>query len=68
MDFEENNVSQVGQVDVSNVGDEMPPDAIRRMGVGFFRPIEGHLLVEEEGQFSTQVSPHSHKFLMSDPR
>ncbi|KAK1610975.1 hypothetical protein QYE76_034648, partial [Lolium multiflorum] len=39
--FEENDGSQVGQVDVC-AGDEIPQDAIVRMGVGFFRPIEGH--------------------------
>jgi hypothetical protein len=38
--FEENDGSQVGQVDLGDIGDEMPPQAIRRMGVGFFCPIE----------------------------
>jgi hypothetical protein len=27
---------------------EIPQDAIRRMGVGFFCPIEGHLMVDRE--------------------
>ena len=43
--FEENDGSQVGQVDVC-AGDEIPQDAIVRMGVGFFRPIEGHLVAD----------------------
>ena len=35
----------------------MPPQAIRRMGVGFYLPVEEHLLAEGEGQSSTQVEP-----------
>jgi hypothetical protein len=38
---------------------EIPQDAIRRMGVGFFRPIEGHLVADREGLCSTQVEPSS---------
>ena len=57
MEFEENDGSQVWQVDVCDVGDAIPSEAIRRMGVGFFRPIKGHLLAEEEGLCSTQVEP-----------
>ncbi|KAK1646122.1 hypothetical protein QYE76_063927, partial [Lolium multiflorum] len=45
--FEENDGSQVGQVDVC-AGDEIPQDAIVRMGVGFFRPIEGHDQAHED--------------------
>ncbi|KAK1693803.1 hypothetical protein QYE76_010500 [Lolium multiflorum] len=45
--FEENDSSQVGQVDVC-AGDEIPQDAIVRMGVGFFRPIEGHDQAHED--------------------
>jgi hypothetical protein len=46
--FEENDSSQGGGRDVvaSDVDDEIPQDAIRRMGVGFFRPIEGHLVAD----------------------
>ena len=44
--FDEHNGSQVGQVDLGDVGDEMPPQAIRRMGVGFFCPVEEPLVVE----------------------
>src|SRR3954471_24613411 len=28
-----------GQSDLNDVGDEIPPEAIRRMGVGYFLPI-----------------------------
>jgi hypothetical protein len=55
--FDEDNGSYVGQSGVRDVGDEIPPQAIRKMGVGFFRPIEGHLLAEGEGQCSTQGEP-----------
>ncbi|KAK1629475.1 hypothetical protein QYE76_003790 [Lolium multiflorum] len=56
--FEENDGSQVGQVDVC-AGDEIPQDAIVRMGVGFFRPIEGHGVASREGLCSTTVEPSS---------
>ncbi|KAK1616553.1 hypothetical protein QYE76_022070 [Lolium multiflorum] len=56
--FEENDSSQVGQIDVC-AGDEIPQDAIVRMGVGFFRPIEGHGVASREGLCSTMVEPSS---------
>ncbi|KAK1667199.1 hypothetical protein QYE76_055358 [Lolium multiflorum] len=56
--FEENDGSQVGQVDAC-AGDEIPQDAIIRMGVGFFRPIEGHGVASREGLCSTTVEPSS---------
>ncbi|KAK1602590.1 hypothetical protein QYE76_016859, partial [Lolium multiflorum] len=56
--FEENDGSQVGQVDAC-AGDEIPQDAIVRMGVGFFRPIEGHGVASREGLCSTTVEPSS---------
>ena len=56
--FEENDGSQVGQVDMC-ADDEIPQDAIGRMGVGFFRPIEGHLVADREELCSTQVEPSS---------
>ena len=59
VEFEENDGSQVGQSGVCDVGDEMPQEAIGRMGVGFFRPIEGHLVADREGLCSTQVEPSS---------
>ncbi|KAK1607075.1 hypothetical protein QYE76_030748 [Lolium multiflorum] len=56
--FEENDGSQVAQVDVC-AGDEIPQDAIVRMGVRFFRPIEGHGVASREGLCSTTVEPSS---------
>ncbi|KAK1630029.1 hypothetical protein QYE76_004344 [Lolium multiflorum] len=56
--FEENDGSQVEQVDVC-AGDEIPQDAIVRMGVGFFRPIEGHGVASREELCSTTVEPSS---------
>ena len=50
---------QVAQFHVSDVDDEIPQEAIRRMGVGFFRPIEEPLVVDREGQCSTHVEPSS---------
>jgi hypothetical protein len=47
----------VEQSGVCDVGDEIPPRAIRRMGVGHLIPIEEHLLAEGEGLCSTQVEP-----------
>ena len=55
--FDEHDGSQVGQVDLGDVGDELPPQAIRRMGVGFYLPVEEDLVDEGEGQSSTQVMP-----------
>jgi hypothetical protein len=55
--FDENNGSQVAQFGVCDVGDEIPSEAIGRMGVGFYRPVEGHLVAEGEELCSTQVEP-----------
>jgi hypothetical protein len=55
--FDENDGSHVEKSGVCYVGDEIPPRAIRRMGVGHLIPIEGHLLEEGEGLCSTQVEP-----------
>ena len=57
MEFDENNGSQVEQSGTCDVGDEIPPQAIRRMGVGFILPIEEPLVAKGEGQCSTQVEP-----------
>ena len=57
MEFDENNGSQVEQSGLCDVGDEIPPQAIRRMGVGYFLPVEEPLVAEGEGQCSTQVEP-----------
>ena len=59
MVLEENDGSQVAQPHVSGVDVEIPQDFIRRMGVGFFCPIEGHLLADREELCSTQVEPSS---------
>ena len=53
VEFDENNGSQVEQSGTCDVGDEIPPQAIRRMGVGFILPIEEPLVAEGEGQCST---------------
>ena len=57
MEFDENNGSQVEQSGTCDVGDEIPPQAIRRMGIGHILPIEEPLVAEGEGQCSTQVEP-----------
>ena len=49
----------MAQFHVSDVDDVIPREAIRRMGVGFFRPVEEPLVVDREGQCSTQVEPSS---------
>ena len=56
--FEENDGSQVGQVDVC-ADDEIPQDAIGRVGVELLHPIEGHLVADWEELCSTQVEPSS---------
>ena len=40
-----------------DVGGEIPPQAIRRMGVGFILTIEEPLVAEGEGKCSTLVKP-----------
>jgi hypothetical protein len=57
MRFDENDGSHVQKSGVCDVGDEIPPHAIRRMGVGHLIPIEEHLFVEGEGLCSMQVEP-----------
>ena len=57
VEFDENNGSQVEQSGTCDVGDEIPPQAIRRMGIGHILPIEEPLVAEGEGQCSTQVEP-----------
>jgi hypothetical protein len=47
--FKENDSSQGGRDVACDVDDEIPQDAIRRMGVGFIRPIEGYLVANREG-------------------
>jgi hypothetical protein len=57
--FEENASSQGGWDVACDVDDEIPQDAIRRMGVGFICPIEGHLVADREELCSTLVEPSS---------
>ena len=57
MEFDENNGSQVEQSGHCDLGDEVPPQAIRRMGIGQILPIEEPLAAEGEGQCSNQVEP-----------
>lgn len=57
VEFDKHNGSQMEQSGTCDVGDEIPPQAIIRMGVGFILPIEEPLVTEGEGQCSTQVEP-----------
>ncbi|KIO96581.1 hypothetical protein QP38_2405 [Levilactobacillus brevis] len=57
VEFDENDGSQVEQSGLYDVGDEIPPQSIRRMGVGHFLPVEEPLVAEGEGQYSTHVEP-----------
>ena len=59
VEFEENDGPQVAQPNVSSEDVEIPQEAIGRMGVGFFCPIEGHLVADQEELCSTQVEPFS---------
>ena len=53
--FDENDGSQVAQFHVCDVDNEEPQDAIRRMGVGFYRPVEIHHEPPQASTSSTQV-------------
>ncbi|KAK1694672.1 hypothetical protein QYE76_011369 [Lolium multiflorum] len=55
--FEENDGSQVGQVDVC-AGDEIPQDAIVRMGVGFFAPLRDTVWRLGKNYALPRWSPH----------
>ena len=57
MEFDENNGSQVEQSGLCDVGDRIPRQAIRTMGVGHILPIEEPLVAKGEGQCSTQMEP-----------
>jgi hypothetical protein len=61
MHFDEDNGSHVGQGCVCDVDDVISPNTIRRIGVGFFLPIEEHLFAEGEGPCSHRVEPSSSK-------
>jgi hypothetical protein len=67
--FEENDSSQGRRhVVACDVDDEIPQDVIRRMGVGFFRPIEEHLVADREELCSTQVEPSSTQVQQASPK
>ena len=57
--FEEYDGPQGGRVDACDADDEMPQDAIGRMGVGYIRSIEEPLMADREELCSTQVEPSS---------
>ena len=59
MTFEEYDGPQGGRVDACDADDEMPQDAIGRMGVGYIRPVEEPLMADREELCSTQVEPSS---------
>ena len=68
MEFDEHNGSQVRQSDLNDVGDEIPPEAIRRMGVGHFPPVEAPLVVKGESQCSTHMEPSPPQDKKTKPR
>ncbi len=51
--FEEYDGPQGGRVDACDADDEMPQDAIGRMGVGYIRPVEEPLMADREELCST---------------
>ena len=57
--FDENDGSQVAQFHVCDVDNEEPQEAIRRMGVGFHRPIEIHHEPPQASPSSTHVETPS---------
>ena len=57
VEFLEDNGSREEQSVSSAAGDGIPSEAIGRMGIGFFQPIEGHLVADLEGPSSTHVEP-----------
>jgi hypothetical protein len=65
--FEENDSSQGGRDVTCDVDDEIPQDAIIRMGVEFICPIEGHLVMDREELCSTQVEPSSTQVQQASP-
>ena len=60
VEFDENNGSQVAQFHVRDVDDGQHQEAIQRMGVGFYRPIEIHHGTDNgEASSSQQGAPNS---------
>jgi hypothetical protein len=65
--FEKNDSSLAGRDVTCDVDDEIPLDAIRRMGVGFIRPIERYIVADQEELCSTQVEPSSTQVQQASP-
>ena len=61
VEFDENEGSQVAQPNVSSEDVEIPQDARRRMGVGFFRPLRDTFWRIEKDYALLKWSPHLHK-------
>ena len=57
MKFVEDDVFEGRQCVSCDVGDAIPSDSIGRMRIGFFRPIEEHLMEEGEGPSSAPAEP-----------
>jgi hypothetical protein len=55
--FHEDNGSQVGQIDLDDVGDEPSSIAIGRMGIGPLIPVEEPLVAKDVDSSSMQVEP-----------
>jgi hypothetical protein len=60
--FEEYDGPQGGRVDACDADDEMPQDAIGRMGMGYIRPVEEPLMADREELCSTLVEPSSSQY------
>ena len=58
VEFDENNGSQVEQSGTYDVGDEIPPQAIRRMGVGLSYPLRIPLWPKEKDNVPLMWSHH----------
>ena len=65
--FEEYDGPQGGRVDACDADDEMPQDAIGRMGVGYIRPVEEPLMADREEHAPLKWSPHLHNLNMLHP-
>ena len=59
MEFDENNGSQVEQSGLCDVGDKIPPQAIRRMGIGqILPPLRNPLWPKEKDNALLKWSHH----------
>jgi hypothetical protein len=66
--FKEHDGSQGGRDVTYDVDDQIHQDAIRRIGMGFILPIEGHLVADREELCSTQVEPSSTQVQQASPK